>query len=150
MGAKRDPFDDLESLTVQPTEAALKAQEECRRRAREDCPIVGELIPRAEPYAIIPLRLSRLLGEQLSGAQWNVFVHLLYHSVLNKNGPVLATAKNTGCPNQNIRRETLRRLERLGIAKVKRKGNGAAPLVTMTNTVDVGRRKRKQSETCII
>jgi hypothetical protein len=79
-----------------------------------------------EPYAVIPLRLAQ--PGHLSGAQWCVFLHLFYNqSVLNKGGRIPATAKTTGCARARTRTETLRRLEKLGLAKIEQRGNGACP-----------------------
>jgi hypothetical protein len=143
--SEKDPFDDIESLMMQPTEAVLKAQEESSRRARMDFPAKPKLWGDPEPYVIVPLRLAAAMSKELSGAHWAIFVNLYYRqAVLNKGHPIPASAQTTGCARSRTRHEALRRLEKLGLIKVDWKPGRAAPIIKIAQSVRLRRRGKFQ------
>jgi len=126
---KEDAFDNLDGLMAQPTEAILD-------ESRSHSTIVRKALN--DPYARVPLRLTATMSKELSSAHWAVFLNLLYYqTVFHRGHPISATAKATGCARSEIRREALRRLERLGYIEVDWKPNKAAPVIEFTRKVCV-------------
>jgi len=140
--SEKDLFDDLESLKIQLTEAELEVQQEIKKRAQEGYAKKLKLWGNNEPYAVVPLRLVPTLAKELSSAHWGVLLNLYYNQiVLNKGNPIRATAKTTGCAKHDTRREAIKRLENLGLARVDWGTSKTAPVITLTANIKLSKRR---------
>jgi hypothetical protein len=131
IGVQDDRFEDLAALGIQLTDAEEAAFAEVKARV-QSYPRMPVRARATDPWGMIPLRLGLRLAKELSGAHWNVLLHLSYQMILTKGTPVPATCKRTGCGRARDRREAVRRLEALGLATVEWRGENVTPLVTLT------------------
>ncbi len=85
----------------------------------------------AERFARMPLEWTAQMSKVLNSAeQMSVLIHLVNQATFS-NDPIPATTRTTGGASTHVRQQTLRLLEAVGVAEVRRHGYGRASLVTL-------------------